>query len=651
MVMVPAEEQMDNPSRSGVAGREPLSNYDHLEIRSPYLSPEPPMETEDRASLPRPGSYDTLSLMAGEDRAASPRPGCYDTLAPAADENQPLQIIDFPTSASRVGVSSPEPALLPPAIIQKVVQYQRKKEVLGHGHNYEYVDMETTEQDESANCSDRTSQSLHQQSETPGKESRVTTSRSESPTGMEHPLEWLSPPYHTSNGGTGNAFNFEEEKVNRECTSPPSAIGHRFSRRTTNSGSRKKHLPLQDTPLEESDGKSNDSAEGTAIGVENPVDSKESPKIPPKKSKLRSGSKKEGSPSSDISESPEIPKNKSPKIPPKKFKRQSGSQRQGSPGRDITEAPEIPKKKLKQPGPIGTTSVDGIVERSTGDPLSPKKPALLPRMIRVDSQRSSDSSELQSSGEQDTTEAAKRQSTVSNESASSLESDKKPLTLPSGRNLHSGSPLRRGTHEDVILKPPSGRIKSIKVETVQESNVAEDAIANPEPPPMPPKRTGSNFLNSSSEERLTSPIPGEDGVSVHSRPHSCSPSHVQCDQEGTPPRIPPYPRNFTVQLPRTNIEFDKPPVPPKPRLLSQASDPGDEDRPKYIYVDFGANSHLAQTRANQAQLKVKSQTLGSNRSERVDYLSIDFKMSAQLAILKEEREEERREFIAASKRN
>lgn len=93
-------------------------------------------------------------------------------------------------------------------------------------------------------------------------------------------------------------------------------------------------------------------------------------------------------------------------------------------------------------------------------------------------------------------------------------------------------------------------------------------------------------------------------------------------------------------------------MPPKPRLLSHVSDPGDEERAKYISVDF-ANSYLAEARAKKAVGdSFKSQTLGSaNRLERVDYLAIDFKMSAQLAILKEEREEERREFIEASKKN
>lgn len=212
----------DHSPEVGASAVAPASMYDKLEIRSPSKSPcFSPVPMQDQ-------------------RDTSPRPGCYDTLAPIENDvgvPKPQQVYDsllpYRDASSKSSSSSPEPTLLPPNLVNKSFQYNRKVKVLQHRHMYEYIDVES--EDSSSNEGGRDLISPTQ----PG------------PVSLEHPSEWMVNP--AVNGGMKHTDKIENGSKNDLSKRSPSVQSKgRFSRKSTNSQSRKKHLPLQEKNLDES---------------------------------------------------------------------------------------------------------------------------------------------------------------------------------------------------------------------------------------------------------------------------------------------------------------------------------------------------------------------------------------------------------------
>ena len=207
----------DQSPEVGTSAIAPVSMYDRLEIKSPSKSP---------CFSPVP--------MQGDHRGMSPRPSSYDTLAPienGVDGSKPQQVYDsllpYRDVSSKSSSSSPEPLSVPPYLVNKSYQYNRKIRVLKHSHKYEYIDVESDESSSNDGARDVTSPT-----EGVGAES------------LEYPSEWVVNPSlngaveHTDKGGRANStYSVQSTR--------------RFSRKSPNSQSRKKHLPLQNKVVDE----------------------------------------------------------------------------------------------------------------------------------------------------------------------------------------------------------------------------------------------------------------------------------------------------------------------------------------------------------------------------------------------------------------
>ena len=491
----------------------PISNYDHLEIHTPSRSP----------------CYSPVP--APESRESSPRPNCYDTLAPIQNgvgtqtfvvEEQHYDSLSPRTYVQRSKSSSPE--LTKSSVPMN--RYERKVALLGHSHSYEDIHIEKVKQ---------------------GGNDRST---GESPTNMQHPLEWAR--------GSQNSSKVLENGPRHGETLPDIP---RVSRNSPNTQSRRKQLPLQEVD------------ENTTMDGIDSIDGV-SPALPTKTSRTRNGF------------------------------------------------------------PIGTTK-------------PPQKPS---HKVRLVSQQSSTSetSEFLSSTE------GSRDSTVSNESTFSAEMERsQPLqTLGNETRSRTPSPFRRDTHEFVNLRP---RIQSVKVETI-----AVDSSK----PNLPPKKSiaTSSSDSDSSEFSPTCTKPEEEtsqSPPIPPRNYLSSPSHshvaekvppVPPKQTGSNERAPPLPQrspeqtSLTFTLPQKEIVFEKPPVPPRPRLLNQ-SDTDGEIRTIYTTVEIKPQEDTSCTYSSvpcPRLVKSMKNVVSRLESDRGAYTSIDFDTTHQLHKMMEERKEMKR---------
>ena len=491
----------------------PISNYDHLEIHTPSRSPC-------YSPVPAPDS-----------RGSSPRPNCYDTLAPIQNgtstqtfvvEEQHYDSLIPRTHFQRSKSSSPELTKSSSVPVNRNIRYERKVALLGHSHSYEDVDIEKV------------------------KQRGIDRSTAESPTNMQHPLEWLR--------GSQTSSKILQNDPRHGETLPDIA---RVSRNSPNTQSRRKQLPLQEADKDTiMDGI--DSTDGVP------------PALPTKTSRTRNGF------------------------------------------------------------PVGTT----------------KPPQQHSHEVDLASQQSgtSETSDLLSSTE------GSRHSTVSNESTLSAEMERSQ-PLGSKTRSRTPSPFRRDTHELVELRP---RIESVKVETIAANN------SMPKLPPRMSVATSSSDSDSSefsptcikSEETSQSP-------SIPPRSHFSSPSHNH-DAEKAPPvppkqtssieRAPPLPQrspeqtSLTFTLPQKEIIFEKPPVPPRPRLLNQSDADGEIRTAKYVTVDIKPQRNTLTTYSSVPRPRIGKimRNATSLDSDRGAYTSIDFETTHQLHKMMEERKEMKR---------
>lgn len=195
-------------------------------------------------------------------------------------------------------------------------------------------------------------------------------------------------------------------------------------------------------------------------------------------------------------------------------------------------------------------------------------------------------------------------------------------------NTSISSPSHRTTHEVVSLPPPK-KIQSIKVEIAEQSHPgSKDTRA-----PLLPPRTSNSVTNDVSTAAAIS------------------------DDDDAPP-LPPRPveQAFMVPLPRAEFDFNKPPVPPKPRVLCPSES---EAAPKYVAVDFINNrdsSHndftVVAPTTHEGERPHQIFAAMDSTSDRVPYVAVDFKMTAGLATTKVQVEDQRTkemEFLEAKK--
>lgn len=180
------------------------------------------------------------------------------------------------------------------------------------------------------------------------------------------------------------------------------------------------------------------------------------------------------------------------------------------------------------------------------------------------------------------------------DSASSSGTDQSSLI--NTRREHSNSPIHRVTHEAVELK----RKEAANAKLEMRSNTLDQPLSEKQ---MSPKEKGGK------KSRGSPPIP----------PRTQEP-------------------RFTVNLPHAQFDFNKPPPPPRPKMLFS---PGlsyaavtfaNGDSPAYAPVDLASS--------NQRSLTKISQT-GSD----VSYASVDFQMTAGLQRTSEQVADHQREFF------
>ena len=511
MVVVDDPEDPEAPGGTNSLGRYIPSYYDRLEIKSPSNSPcFSPVPT---------------------DRTISPRPGCYDTLAPiengTSSSQKPIYGLLQRLEDSKSSSSSPEPTTLPPSVIHsRTMVYQKKVALLGHGHNYESVDVGAEGVDL-------------------GDVDRRTPSgdeRSMSPEGKENPLDWLSPV------SDSEAFSFSEQDKESMIES---AQKLRKSSKSPNTRSRRKPLPLQSVSFSKDQ---DDSCDETP------------PAIPPKRSK----------------------------------------------------------------SPIVTST-----ETKVNSPKSPRKPAPLPRSVRLQSTESGSGDFLSSTEE---VNSSKRQSTLSTASTSSVDSDKGQSLFPNTpeRPRRTPSPSREDSHESASLKP--NRILSVSVETVK-SNSDGDKV----PSPKPRHRMITSEKSDSSDE--------------FSPPQMVTNPPLPPRNNSTKQRDARTKETFPMSLPYTHVDFNPPIRPPKPKILTQQ----EQSLQQYAVVSFDQSSSPKDDMYSSVFTSVPLPSVGKNysksksgsvNSDRGNYASIDHTMTRELGKMKEEVEDQRsreRKFIKDNK--
>ena len=186
----------------------------------------------------------SMSKTPGTSAQYSSHPGIYDTLAPLVDgsdnpgasSSHPLYDSLLPKSKSRSTSSSPEPCNYSPDHLNRTYQYNRKVQLLQHGHKYEYIDVELP------------------QNETDSSRSNDGKQECSSPVRKEHPSSWMTTPSQR-----------HDERSNSVLRSLPSI-----------SSRRKKQLPLQDgsdevgSPSVETDCTHGTSESGSAVRKSKP---------------------------------------------------------------------------------------------------------------------------------------------------------------------------------------------------------------------------------------------------------------------------------------------------------------------------------------------------------------------------------------------
>ena len=161
--------------------------------------------------------------------------GIYDTLAPLVDgsdiprasSSHPLYDSLLPKSTSRSTSSSPEPSTYSPDHFNRTYQYNRKVQLLQHGHKYEYIDVELP------------------QNETDSSRSNYGKQECSSPVRKEHPSSWMTTPSQR-----------QDERSSSVLRSLPSM-----------SSRRKKQLPLQDSSNEVESPSAENGANGSGSAV------------------------------------------------------------------------------------------------------------------------------------------------------------------------------------------------------------------------------------------------------------------------------------------------------------------------------------------------------------------------------------------------
>ncbi len=198
--------------------------------KSPRFSPVP---SHDGANP----NYDTLAPLDGHDTPTRSSPQVlYDSL--------------LPRNEAKSHSSSPEPSTYSPSHLNKTYQYNRKVQLLHHGHKYEYVDVDLSSSEKA--------------------DSPQEIQESSSPVRKEHPSSWVVNPSPSGQDSGG---------IQRSL--------HSMSSR------RKKQLPLQEKSLEGSfaGGENNDGVDDTSIpplpplprdtsGSDNSCESPKSPRKP-----------------------------------------------------------------------------------------------------------------------------------------------------------------------------------------------------------------------------------------------------------------------------------------------------------------------------------------------------------------------------------
>ena len=485
----------------GSSGRIQQSYYDHLELRgtsgSLRFSPTPSVSPESgsRGTTPRPSNYDLLVR-----KDVSPKP------------ERSLEAVDHVTRSLSSSPDSPRNTAT--MSLPLSIAYERKVQVVGHTHNYEYIEVDMNgKQGPNSMGGDLNISSPHSETETENPAANELSSS-----------QWVS-----SWESDGSFMQSRRESQRKKPNTQP----------------RRKQLPLQSVPLNESFGKEEEKArqaqisDSTNIVIESKV---EKPKYKPRKNHLPSAS------SFDLSSSGEAETAKE-SLSPLRARSNSPPHLQRT-NNTVTAGPTPTPRQMS----------NSIVQAMKEESMAPPTPPKLTYKHKLPSETST--------------------ATVNGDTAIP------PPPHPTAGRMHSS-------------------------------------------PSIPPK------LN----KALAKGFQSLDETSPH-------------------PPLPPRPKDltgFTVSLPVTDFQFEKPLVPPKPRVLAQ--------KPifRYAAMQFGPeDSSYTEVLPRTRETFDKAGSTWKN--DRVIYQSIDFQVTEGLWRTKvavedqrnrerqwiEQQQEERMKSIAAN---
>ena len=362
---------------------------------------------------------------------------------------------------------------------------------------------------------------------------------------------------------------------------------------------------------------------------------------------------------------------------------------------------QLPLQVEEQPEPPVELASDNQPNRKQD---SPRKPLVPPRGKAA---TPGESSGVLNTEQGDTSDDDRRQSTLSVESsASSCEAERTPNSEGSssskGSRLHRwNSASQRDTHENVVLRKvtPEQERKSGEEyeESYEDMKPAEDedsenifgtfVFAN-KPDSLAAVATSNGGVHgnerraNSTKQVLSSsytPPPPRHTSSTKSRtpdqplppvPPSSSSSSSSSSPSSSVPYKPSLKPHFSVPLPEANIEFQRPPLPPKPKILDHRSHYVDlsfmqqemtgganRDRngfesstpmpPSFSIVGGGGGGQSGHSRGNNRK-EPRRQSGGTKKGSNnggIIYAAINHTSTQQLEEWKREREDERAQEI------
>lgn len=223
-----------------------------------------------------------------------------------------------------------------------------------------------------------------------------------------------------------------------------------------------------------------------------------------------------------------------------------------------------------------------------------------------------------------------RNSASSDDSVSSFELIPSVLATDKNSLRDCISPSNHQTHGDI-----SPKISSVHVEFVK--TIESDIVR----PPVPPRRHADD---NSDDTKGTEPF---------SRGIATSDTGSNSRKEIPPPPLPVKPQEgiFKVPLPQAHFDFQKTATPPKPKVLKVLGMNEEHQPSNYATLGF----HNQKDTNDYAEVDINPQTSAvtpvDQTDSRVPYVSVSFLMTDALRNIKEQVDDNKREFISATQKS